>query len=171
MASLGVASLVREIGMAMIPAHLRHTLDSITQIIGESLRQSLLTSMYVQHFVFLDTATKLRAFDEAPYTGSMMMLAALVRHAQMVDTGADTGADTRADMETQERVLTSDPAAMRCFEEDKRFGTFATNIYFASLQLTKSQIASNMGVSQDDILFSYLTDEDEVRSSHRFYHV
>ena len=114
-------------------------------------------------FLCLDTATKLRAFDEAPYTGSMMMLAALVRHAQMVDTGADTGADTRADMETQERVLTSDPAAMRCFEEDKRFGTFATNIYFASLQLTKSQIASNMGVSQDDILFSYLTDEDEVR--------
>ena len=111
--------------------------------------------MYFQHFVFLDTATKLRAFDEAPYTGSMMMLAALVRHAQMEDTGADT--------ETQERVLNSDPAALRCFEVDKRFGTFATNIYFASLQLTKSQIASNMGVSQDDILFSYLTDEDEVR--------
>ena len=111
--------------------------------------------MYVQLFVFLDTATKLRAFDEAPYTGSIMMLAALVRHAQMEDTGADT--------ETQERVLNSDPAALRCFEEDKRFGTFATNIYFASLQLTKSQIASNMGVSQDDILFSYLTDEDEVR--------
>ena len=33
-AGVGVASLVREIGLAMIPAHLRHTLDSITQIIG-----------------------------------------------------------------------------------------------------------------------------------------
>ena len=32
---VGVASLVREIGLAMIPVHLRHTLDSITQIIGE----------------------------------------------------------------------------------------------------------------------------------------
>ena len=31
---VGVATLVREIGMAMIPVHLRHTLDSITQIIG-----------------------------------------------------------------------------------------------------------------------------------------
>ena len=36
-AGVGVASLMRGIGMAMIPAHLRHTLDSITQIIGESL--------------------------------------------------------------------------------------------------------------------------------------
>ncbi len=45
-AGLGVASLVREIGMAMIPAHLRHTLDSITQIIGESLGDSLLTSIF-----------------------------------------------------------------------------------------------------------------------------
>ena len=34
-AGVGVASLVRGIGMAMIPSHLRHTLDSITQIIGE----------------------------------------------------------------------------------------------------------------------------------------
>ena len=108
----------------------------------------------------LETATKLRAFDEAPYTGSMMMLAALVRHAQMEDTGPDTDTETRG-----ERIPTSDPAALRCFEEDKRFGIFATNIYYASLQLTKSQIASNMGVSQEDILFSYLTDEDEVNAT------
>ena len=31
----------------------------------------------------LETATKLRAFDEAPYTSSAVMLAALVRHAQL----------------------------------------------------------------------------------------
>ena len=90
----------------------------------------------------------------------MMMLAALVRHAQMEDTGTGSSSgNTEA-----ERVPSSDPAVLSCFEEDKRFGTFATNIYFASLQLTKSQIASNMGVSQEDVLFSYLTDEDEVRS-------
>ena len=33
-AGVGVAALVREVGLAMIPAHLRHTLESITQIIG-----------------------------------------------------------------------------------------------------------------------------------------
>ena len=104
----------------------------------------------------LDTATKLRAFDEAPYTGNMMMLAALVRHAQMENTGTEPLADP-------DRVQVSDPAALTCFEKDKRFGTFATNIYFASLQLTNFQIASNMGVSQEDVLFSYLTDEDEVK--------
>ena len=89
----------------------------------------------------------------------MMMLAALVRHAQMEDTGPGSFSGNMG----AERVMSSDPEALRCFEEDKRFGTFATNIYFASLQLTKSQIASNMGVNQEDVLFSYLTDEDEVR--------
>ena len=90
----------------------------------------------------------------------MMMLAALVRHAQMADTGPGSSSSGNTGAE---RVMSSDPEALRCFEEDKRFGTFATKIYFASLQLTKSQIASNMGVNQEDILFSYLTDEDEVR--------
>ena len=33
--SLGVGTLVREIGMAMIPIHLRHSLESIMQILGE----------------------------------------------------------------------------------------------------------------------------------------
>ena len=36
-AGVGVAALVREVGLAMIPAHLRHTLESITQIIGITL--------------------------------------------------------------------------------------------------------------------------------------
>ena len=39
---------------------------------------------------------------------------------------------------------------------------FATNIYFASLQLTAALVASSMGVDQEDILFSWLADEDEV---------
>ena len=39
---------------------------------------------------------------------------------------------------------------------------FATNIYFASLQLTAALVASSMGVEQDNILFSWLADEDEV---------
>ena len=38
-AGVGVAALVREVGLAMIPAHLRHTLDSITQIIGNLQRR------------------------------------------------------------------------------------------------------------------------------------
>ena len=39
---------------------------------------------------------------------------------------------------------------------------FATNIYFASLQLTAALVASSMGVDQEDVLFSWLADEDEV---------
>ena len=38
-AGVGVAALVREVGLAMIPAHLRHTLESITQIIGNLQRR------------------------------------------------------------------------------------------------------------------------------------
>ena len=45
LSGLGVATLVREIGMAMIPIHLKHTLESIMQIV--------------------DTFTKLRQFDQA----------------------------------------------------------------------------------------------------------
>ena len=32
--TLGVGTLVREIGMAMIPVHLRHSLESVMQILG-----------------------------------------------------------------------------------------------------------------------------------------
>ena len=39
---------------------------------------------------------------------------------------------------------------------------FATNIYFASLQLTAALVASSMGLDQEDVLFSWLADEDEV---------
>ena len=45
---------------------------------------------------------------------------------------------------------------------DKRFGIFATNIYFSSLQLTKSQIASNMEMDPDDVVFVWMNDVDEV---------
>ena len=37
-AGLGVGTLVREIGMAMIPAHLKHSYESILQIVGEFYR-------------------------------------------------------------------------------------------------------------------------------------
>ena len=144
-AGVGVAALVREVGLAMIPAHLRHTLESITQIIGNfvtcnvenfhifsdlNLFSNFLHPCPPHHFIsrefcliavpyyidsqwecihgviyeqslkcflgvmllrsatdpcccILETATKLRAFDEAPYTSSAVMLAALVRHAQL----------------------------------------------------------------------------------------
>ena len=32
---VGVGALVREIGMAMIPVHLKHSYESIMQIVGE----------------------------------------------------------------------------------------------------------------------------------------
>jgi len=47
------------------------------------------------------------------------------------------------------------------FLMDKRFGIFATNIYFSSLQLTKSQIASNMEMDPDDVVFVWMNDVDE----------
>ena len=32
--TIGVGTLVREIGLAMIPVHLRHSLESVMQILG-----------------------------------------------------------------------------------------------------------------------------------------
>ena len=34
--TVGVGSLVREIGLAMIPVHLRHSLESVMQILGNT---------------------------------------------------------------------------------------------------------------------------------------
>ena len=138
LSGLGVTTLVREIGMAMIPLHLRHTLDSIMQI--------------------LDTVTRLRQFDQAPYTSHTIMLVALLRHVQMT---VDTDQDLTPDMVTCPQY--ADDEALTQFLLDKRFGIFATNIYFSSLQLTESQIASNMQVTSEDVLFSWLADGDEVR--------
>jgi len=140
-----VATLVREIGMNLIPVHLRHTLDSILTI--------------------LDTVTKLRQFDQAPYTSHMIMLVALLRHVQMEDTGGSTpefDGDSVEFPSLTRSPSTSDPEALDLFEKDKRFGIFATNIYFSSLQLTQPQIARNMEVDSDNIVFSWLADDNEV---------
>ena len=42
---LGVGTLVREIGLAMIPVHLRHSLESVMQILGEQKIQTNLGDM------------------------------------------------------------------------------------------------------------------------------
>ena len=82
----------------------------------------------------------------------MVLLVALVRHLQVEAEQTTTslspgaGAGPTAD---QTRAV---------FERDKRFGRFATNIYFASLQLTNSGIASAMEVEPEQIIFSWLTD-------------
>ena len=34
--TIGVGTLVREIGLAMIPVHLRHSLESVMQILGNN---------------------------------------------------------------------------------------------------------------------------------------
>lgn len=77
------------------------------------------------------------------------MLVALVRHAQM-----------ELQDSSPEPSLTQ-PQVKAVFERDKRFGRFATNIYYASLQLTVSQIASAMEVEQEQIIFSWLSGADE----------
>ena len=41
---VGVGALVREIGMAMIPVHLKHSYESIMQIVGEKTQQYLALS-------------------------------------------------------------------------------------------------------------------------------
>ena len=79
------------------------------------------------------------------------MLVALVRHLQMEATSLSPEAGPRPTPDLTRAV----------FERDRRFGIFATNIYFASLQLTKSGRASAMEVDQDQIIFSWLTDSDE----------
>jgi len=144
LSGLGVATLVREIGMAMIPIHLKHTLESIMQIV--------------------DTFTKLRQFDQAPYTSHMIMLVALLRHVQLEDTGENVATfdtDRVSFPISRQQGVHSEDEALRHFLMDKRFGIFATNIYFSSLQLTKSQIASNMEMDPDDVVFVWMNDVDE----------
>jgi len=60
---LGMGAIMRDIGLAMIPTHLKHSYQNILQIV--------------------ETAMKLRQFDEAPYNNSLIMLIALLRNAQM----------------------------------------------------------------------------------------
>ena len=113
------------------------------------------------------------------------MLVALLRHVQLEDTGEhvatfDTdrisfpisrqqGAHSEVGLNSLESFIsnfqifkTFQDEALRHFLMDKRFGIFATNIYFSSLQLTKSQIASNMEMDPDDVVFVWMNDVDEV---------
>ena len=80
----------------------------------------------------LETATKLRAFDEAPYTSSAVMLAALVRHAQLEQLeqlqlagagGAAPVARWAGDCVTLDTPSPdTDTEAITCFAEDRRCG-------------------------------------------------
>ena len=82
----------------------------------------------------LETATKLRAFDEAPYTSSAVMLAALVRHAQLEQLeqlqlagagGAAPVARWAGDcvtLDTPTPTPDTDTEAITCFAEDRRYG-------------------------------------------------
>jgi len=60
--SCNIQALIRGIGVNLIPVHLRHSYDSIIQI--------------------LDIISKLRQFDQEPYQSYGIILTALIRHAQ-----------------------------------------------------------------------------------------
>ena len=78
-------------------------------------------------YCILETATKLRAFDEAPYTSSAVMLAALVRHAQLEQLelaraeGVAPVARWAGDCVTLDTPSPdTDTEASTCFAEDRR---------------------------------------------------
>ena len=81
-------------------------------------------------YCILETATKLRAFDEAPYTSSAVMLAALVRHAQLEQLqqlelaragGVAPVARWAGDCVTLDtHTPEPDTEASTCFAEDRR---------------------------------------------------
>ena len=79
-------------------------------------------------YCILETATKLRAFDEAPYTSSAVMLAALVRHAQLeqlqqLELGVAPVARWAGDCVTLDTPSPdTDTEASTCFAEDRRCG-------------------------------------------------
>ena len=77
-------------------------------------------------YCVLETATKLRAFDEAPYTSSAVMLAALVRHAQLELAragGVAPVARWAGDCVTLDTPSPdTDTEASTCFAEDRRCG-------------------------------------------------
>ena len=80
-------------------------------------------------YCILETATKLRAFDEAPYTSSAVMLAALVRHTQLEQleqlelARAEGVARWAGDCVTLDTPSPdTDTEASTCFAEDRRCG-------------------------------------------------
>ena len=74
----------------------------------------------------LETATKLRAFDEEPYTSSAVMLAALVRHAQLEQLQQLAGGGAPVARWAGDCVTLDTPSpdtdteAGTCFAEDRR---------------------------------------------------
>merc|ERR1719500_484177 len=115
---LGVGALVREIGLAMVPVHLKHSYQNIMQIV--------------------ETTTKLRQFDEAPYNNNLIMLIALLRNAQLQPRPPEPRVQFRGgegvDFQELGGVTVGGPdrKAQEKFEGERVFGRYATNIYLAS---------------------------------------
>jgi len=125
---VGVQALIRNIGVNLIPVHIRHSYDSITQI--------------------LDIISKLRQFDQEPYESYSIILAALVRHAQL-----------RLDESATLAGCSSSHFARQAFAESKRTAGFAVSVYSASWQGSQQDVASAMGVTEEDIVFTWFTDD------------
>eukprot|EP00092_Neocalanus_flemingeri_P011292 GFUD01012169.1.p1 GENE.GFUD01012169.1~~GFUD01012169.1.p1 ORF type:complete len:430 (-),score=81.39 GFUD01012169.1:702-1991(-) len=141
---VGVGTLVRDIGMAMIPVHLSHSYESIIQI--------------------LEVVVKLRQFDQAPYHSFLMMLIALLRNAQIQLPAPEPFRDQLAiecDPEQLEDGAAVDHRARARFERDRVFGRYATNIYFASWNMSTTEVAKTMEVDTEDVLFSWFKDDSE----------
>jgi len=149
---VGVGALVREIGMAMIPVHLKHSYESIMQIV--------------------ETAMRLRQFDEAPYNNHLIMLIAILRNVQLQPAVSEPSGQFRRDsvgipgtqdVPEQGHSVAEivDHTAIARFERDNTFGRYATNAYAASWKLSTSDVANSMGVDSEDVLFSWFNDDSD----------
>jgi len=151
MTGVGVGALVREIGMAMIPVHLKHSYESIMQIV--------------------ETVVKLRQFDQAPYNNYLILLVALLRNAQLQPVAVEPLVQFRReeleDVNFQgflgqvEEEDGPDLRAQARFERDRTFARYATNIYLASWRLSNTEVANKMEVDAEDVLFSWFNDDSE----------
>eukprot|EP00092_Neocalanus_flemingeri_P019082 GFUD01020672.1.p1 GENE.GFUD01020672.1~~GFUD01020672.1.p1 ORF type:complete len:434 (-),score=73.97 GFUD01020672.1:35-1336(-) len=145
---VGAGTLVREIGMAILPVHLKHSCESIMQIV--------------------ELVVKLRQFNEAPYNSHLIMLIALLRNTQIQLPAPEPVVQFRRDQVTIEGVPdqladedAGDHRARARFERDRVFGKYATNIFFASWQMSTAEVANTMEVDAEDVLFSWFNDDSE----------
>lgn len=129
-----VQSLVREIGVNIIPTHIRHSFDSILQI--------------------LDTVSRLRHFDQEPYNSYLLMLVALVRHAQ--NQTATLTSSSRYSLALENGLSDVSP---RTFQRDRKFAKYAVDIYAASWNLSTAEVALTMGVLEEDIVMKWFNDD------------
>jgi len=143
---VGVGTLVREIGMAMIPVH--NSYESMLQIV--------------------ETVVKLRQFNEAPYNGHMIMLIALLRNSQIPTPITQPSVEFRRDDVDIQGVndgvdnwTEADIRAQELLEKDRLFATYAINIYLASWKFTNIDIGTCMGVEPEDVIFSWFKDDWE----------